>query len=424
MAGRAALVSLVLAVVVALLQPAAPVHAPAMAGTALIPDLAVAPLEDFQIQESGGRRLLRFSSTMVNVGAGHFELRGMRPSPSGPMAVHQVIYDTTARDAPIVQDIATPATATYSGDGHDHWHIDEMVRFDLWGESGSGVLRGSKIGFCFLDTDPYDFSLPGASPSPYYSGSWCGSDPNALANRMGMSVGWGDEYDWFLPMQWVDITGLPSGTYNVRARVDPNGYFLETDEFNQCAYVTVALSESSNAVGIVGSGAACIDDWSGSPFAADIGWAFANGITTGCAPDFFCPNDPVPRQQMASFLARARALPPPIGDYFVDDAGSIHEADINRVREAGIAFGCGAFLFCPAQTVTREQMASFLARARSLPPPIGDYFVDDAGSPHEADINSAYEAGITFGCGAFAYCPTTPVTRGQMSAFLHRAFGG
>jgi hypothetical protein len=424
MSGRAALVSLLVAVVGALVIPAAPVHAPAVAGTALIPDLAVAPLEDFQIQWAGGRRLLRFSSTMVNIGAGHFELRGSRSSAAGPMAIHQVIYDTTARDAPIVQYIVTPATATYSGDGHNHWHIDEMVRFDLWGSSVGGVLRGSKIGFCFLDTDPYDVSLPGASPSPYYSGSWCGNDPNALANRMGMSIGWGDEYDWFLPMQWVDITGLPSGTYNVRARVDPNGSFLETDEANQCAYVTVSLSETSDDVGIVGSGSVCIDDWSGSQFAGDIAWAFASGITTGCAPDFFCPNDAVTRQQMASFLARARGLPDPIGDYFVDDAGSIHEADINEVYEAVIAFGCGPYLFCPSHAITREQMASFLARALALRDPIGDYFVDDNGSPHEPDVNRLYEAGIAFGCGAFLYCPTAPVTRGQMAAFLHRAFGG
>ena len=423
MAPRVARGTLLVAVV-ALLLPAGPVSAPATAGTEAIPDLAVAPLDEFRIQWVGGRRLLRFSSMMVNVGPGHFELRGTRPSASQPMSIHHVIYQTNARDGPLAQDIVTPATATYSGDGHNHWHINEMVRFDLWGSSVSGVLRGSKIGFCFLDTDPYDFSLPGASPSAYYAGSWCGHDPNALAIRMGMSIGWGDEYGWFLPQQWVDITGLPSGTYNVRARVDPNGYFLETDEANQCAYVTVSLSTSSDTVGIVESGSSCIDDWSVSQFAADIAWAYGNGITTGCAPDFFCPNDTVTRQQMASFLARARSLPPPIGDYFVDDAGSIHEGDINRIAEAGITTGCAQWYFCPTNNVSREQMASFLVRAFSLPPTSTDYFTDDTGSVHEGDINSLAASGITFGCGGSDYCPQGPVTRGQMTAFLHRAVGG
>ena len=46
---------------------------------------------------------------------------------------------------------------------------------------------------------------------------------------------------------------------------------------------------------------------------------------------------------------------------------SIHEADINRIAEAGITSGCGASRFCPDSAVTRAQMASFLARALALP---------------------------------------------------------
>ena len=47
-----------------------------------MPDLAVAPLGDFRIEVVNGRRLLRFTAMMVNVGAGHFELRGSRASTS------------------------------------------------------------------------------------------------------------------------------------------------------------------------------------------------------------------------------------------------------------------------------------------------------------------------------------------------------
>jgi hypothetical protein len=32
-------------------------------------------------------------------------------------------------------------------------------------------------------------------------------------------------------------------------------------------------------------------------------------------------------------------------------------------------------------------------------------------------------AGITGGCGGGAYCPDSPVTRGQMAVFLSRALG-
>ena len=400
--------------------PVAPVSAPANAGTEAVPDLAVAPLTDFRIQWSDGRRLLRFSSTMVNIGAGHFELRGTRSDMTTPMSIHQVTYQTTARDSPLAQDITTPATATWAGDGHNHWHVNEMVQFDMWG--GAGNLRGSKIGFCFLDTDPYDLSLPGASQSAYYLGGGCGHMPDALAIQMGMSIGWGDKYGWFLPMQWVDITDFPPGSYTVRARVDPNAYFYETDEANQCAYVDVTIT-ASDSVTVTNSGFGCVNDWAGTPFEGDIAWAFATGVTLGCRPDLFCPHDAVTRQQMASLLARALALPTPVNDYFVDDAGSIHEGDINSIAEAGITTGCAPGHYCPASLVSRDQMASFLVRAFSLPSTATDFFTDDEGSVHEGDINSLAASGITFGCGGTSFCPTGAVTRGQMVAFLHRAIG-
>ncbi|MGH2357895.1 MAG: S-layer homology domain-containing protein, partial [Candidatus Limnocylindria bacterium] len=78
-------------------------------------------------------------------------------------------------------------------------------------------------------------------------------------------------------------------------------------------------------------------------------------------------------------------------------------------------------LFCPAAVVTREQMASFLVRALHLPATGTDYFTDDAGSVHEPDINSLAASAITGGCGGGRFCPNDAVTRGQMAAFLRRA---
>ena len=66
---------------------------------------------------------------------------------------------------------------------------------------------------------------------------------------------------------------------------------------------------------------------------------------------------------MASFLARALALPAADGDHFTDDAGTAHEDAINRIAEAGITSGCTATRFCPNGIVNRQQMAAFLYRA-------------------------------------------------------------
>ena len=66
---------------------------------------------------------------------------------------------------------------------------------------------------------------------------------------------------------------------------------------------------------------------------------------------------------MASFIARALNLPAASTDYFSDDNGSTHEANINRLAAAGVTNGCAGGRYCPLQAVTREQMAAFLHRA-------------------------------------------------------------
>jgi hypothetical protein len=162
-----------------------------------------------------------------------------------------------------------------------------------------------------------------------------------------------------------------------------------------------------------------------SPFESDIEWLAASGVTKGCNPPantLFCPADSVTRGQMAAFLARALGLPDAGGaNPFTDDDGSVFEADIERLAAAGVTKGCTATKFCPEEAVTRGQMAAFLARAYDLPPAISDHFSDDDGSAFEADINRLADAGITTGCSAASFCMNEPVTRGQMAAFLRRA---
>ncbi len=173
----------------------------------------------------------------------------------------------------------------------------------------------------------------------------------------------------------------------------------------------------------VTTGISGFSDAIGSPFEYDIAWLADAGITGGCGDDRFCPRANVTREEMASFLARALALPAATRDYFGDDESSIHEANINRVASAGITGGCAPNRFCPRDTVTRAQMASFLARALGLPAATRDYFSDDASSIHESNINRLAAAGITGGCSDSGFCPDVAVTREQMAAFLHRAFG-
>lgn len=104
-------------------------------------------------------------------------------------------------------------------------------------------------------------------------------------------------------------------------------------------------------------------------FAADIAWLADGEITKGCNPPLntrFCPDGYVTRAEMAAFLVRALGLGDRLVDPFVDDDGSVFEADIERLAAAGITKGCNPpsnSWFCPDGYVTRGQMAAFLHRA-------------------------------------------------------------
>ncbi|MEJ5224639.1 MAG: S-layer homology domain-containing protein, partial [Anaerolineales bacterium] len=103
---------------------------------------------------------------------------------------------------------------------------------------------------------------------------------------------------------------------------------------------------------------------------------------------------------------------------------------IERLYNAGITGGCNTtpLMYCPANMVTRDQMAVFLLRGIN-----GAAYTPLAASDGTgfADVPSTYwaagwikqlaDTGITTGCGNGNYCPTSPVTRDQMAIFLLRA---
>jgi hypothetical protein len=193
--------------------------------------------------------------------------------------------------------------------------------------------------------------------------------------------------------------------------------------FGSAAATVVARARAAtpDSLGIDGLVVPPFTDIANSTFRDDIDWLYFTGITTGCTPTRYCPDASVTRGQMASFLVRALDLPSTTTDFFTDDNGSTHEVNINRVAAAGITSGCTPTTYCPDADVSRAQMASFLARAFALPSTTTDFFTDDNGTTHEANINRVAAAGITKGCTATTYCPKADVSRGQMAAFLHRA---
>lgn len=188
----------------------------------------------------------------------------------------------------------------------------------------------------------------------------------------------------------------------------------------------------------------------GNPFYAFVETVFHNGVTAGCFGGGYCPGDPVTRAQMAVFLLKSRFgaahVPPPCtGTIFTDVPceGSPFDAWIEELSRLGITSGCGGsigdtvlsqpqIVFCPKDTVTREQMAVLLLKtiegSAYVPPACSGLFEDVPCTPGVGFADSIEELarrGITGGCSTTPslYCPTAPNTRGQMAAFLTRTFG-
>lgn len=118
-----------------------------------------------------------------------------------------------------------------------------------------------------------------------------------------------------------------------------------------------------------------------------------------------------------------------VSERFLDDNGSIHEANISAIAALGVTKGCNPplnSLYCIDAPVTRAEMAVFLMRALSdvVPPSTGVGVFSDvpAGVWYSDSVARLVELGITTGYPDGTYRPNTPVTRGEMAVFLDRAF--
>ncbi|HEX4495765.1 MAG TPA: S-layer homology domain-containing protein [Thermoanaerobaculia bacterium] len=99
---------------------------------------------------------------------------------------------------------------------------------------------------------------------------------------------------------------------------------------------------------------------------------------------------------------------------------------IEAVENAGVTPtpACGSGNYCPANPMTRDEMAIFLLRAKEggsyTPPACTTPMFSDVpcSNSYAPWINELVRRGITAGCGGGNYCPTTSVTRAQMAVFL------
>ena len=225
---------------------------------------------------------------------------------------------------------------------------------------------------------------------------------------------------------WITITGGSSGTGNGSVSYSIGG--------NLGSNIRSGAIIVGGQTFTVYQGINFADVPPGDPFYTEIGKLSARGVTVGCGGGNYCPNNPVTRQEMAAFILRAIGEfnpPTPLTQRFNDvPASNPFYNSIDRLAALNITVGCSTTppLYCPTDPVLREQMSAFILRGLgefSPPTPPMQRFNDVPPSNQFYNfIDRLAVLNITLGCTPdhLFYCPGDSVTRAQMAAFLVRAF--
>jgi len=187
---------------------------------------------------------------------------------------------------------------------------------------------------------------------------------------------------------------------------------------------------------------------------------FHAGVTNGCGPSAFCPDEHGSRLQMAIFLSRALAggdanIPAAGSNYDCSAGGTSLFADVppgdpfcrhaNFIASRGATTGCEPGVFCVGQPATRIQMAIVVARSiaggeDAVPmaygpdpvtglsydcnPPTKDLHFTDIGESDWYCKHAEYlrATGVISGYPDGSFQPGQAITRGQMAKFLSNGF--
>jgi len=218
--------------------------------------------ECVQVGPIGAVRL-RFTTSADNIGDGPLLIHGSR-SDAGQREMTARQAFQSAVDGSIPMDYAQaqrpiPATMYYEPTvTHEHWHLLGFEHFQLRARSGATVVTDRKNGFCLGDRYGVDDQLPNRPTvdegpagrlATLLRQNRCGHhSPEAMSVVQGISVGAGDDYPHTVDFQWLDITKVPSGVYDVVNIVNGDRTLVEKSYANNASAMAISIRWPGNAV--------------------------------------------------------------------------------------------------------------------------------------------------------------------------------
>ena len=167
--------------------------------TLILPDLVPEVPSDVQTLSRGTYREMDFTSAIGNIGPGPLILEGITVSDAS--GVHTAAYQHINRTDGS-QCAHTAGLFVYHPQ-HAHWHFDRFIGYELRSDdpfTGPLATVGEKMSFCLLDIQ----SVRGFNPLQFPRQVMTQSCSSA-EGIVGISVGWEDVYERFLPGQNINL---------------------------------------------------------------------------------------------------------------------------------------------------------------------------------------------------------------------------
>ncbi|MBL8232198.1 MAG: S-layer homology domain-containing protein [Bryobacterales bacterium] len=330
-------------------------------------------------------------------------------------------------------DVFTAADCAWTASTAANW-----ITLRSAGGTGPGLFRFDVAANPSLAARMANVTIAGIQLTVVQSGAACTLlvDPSAVLHAFStangsVSVSTASDCQWAPSAQvsWLNVTngGIRTGPGPFAYAVSSNSDLLPRIGTLSAGGQTIPVIQTARNL------LAAFDDVpAGHPFFDPILMVVGRNIARGCGPRTYCPDQALTRIEMAEFLIRA-LFPSdnftfPNTPYFTDVTGTNPRFKyVQKLRELGITAGCTANTFCPNASTNRGEMA-FLVRARlgvtptqTFPSAPMPFFTDvPATHPFFPSIQKLRELGVSTGCNAAAFCPSNPVTRGQMAAFAVR----
>lgn len=215
----------------------------------LVPTVTDVQIQPYRVTEFGTEHglFLWFDTRAQNLGYTPLQLTVEDVESLETSTVSQCVSWRSV-DANICRMTEPVGGFTWHGD-HMHFHYTDFAAYELRrvhpngrpDYSGNGLVgKAEKVSFCLIDSQQV---REGARPVPLYS--------TCLPTVQGISAGWTDIYDSYLPGQNLSIDGLPDGQYVLIITIDHANTIREADNKDNVVEVTLEISGGASIVSIV-----------------------------------------------------------------------------------------------------------------------------------------------------------------------------